>query len=370
MTWPTFRDFDLFLTEPNWVRALEDSFRRDTRVFQSLGIGAAWSNFDETLLGLKAGYLLSGKAEIQDLMDFFDDKKGRWQPFWVPTWQADLVVTAAIDPADTIITVRDVKYSDFWQPNDVTGRFLFFKFPDGSHAVRTVLDAPTSATIRLTSPIGQAVPTDQLDRLLVSFLLFCRFDQDEIEIRFLTDSAAEAALAFRTLPQEGPAATTTTTTTTSSTTTTTSTTEPPCASWGADQLTGGTVSASTEQNGYEADKACDDDETGTRWSTAVGNTSGWWKYDLGSGVTKTVEKVRIKPYPGLLKNFTIQGSNNDTDWDYLLSGQHGNDGDWEDFIFSNNTAYRYYRIYIDDIWLYPTYTIISVYEFEMYECQD
>lgn len=124
--------------------------------------------------------------------------------------------------------------------------------------------------------------------------------------------------------------------------------------YGADILTGGTPSADNELGaGYEADKGCDNNES-TRWTTADLAPPHWWKYDLGSGVTKTVRKLRIITFydanGALMKDFTLQGSNNDSDYTVIYTGQQANNGSWQEYTFANDTAYRYYKINITTHW--------------------
>ncbi len=88
--------------------------------------------------------------------------------------------------------------------------------------------------------------------------------------------------------------------------------------YGPDILTGGTASADSETNGATAN-GCDNNEA-TEWQTNDTDLPHWWKYDLGAGVTKTIRKFRSKIYYALGKDFTIAGSNNDSDWTTLYSG--------------------------------------------------
>lgn len=119
--------------------------------------------------------------------------------------------------------------------------------------------------------------------------------------------------------------------------------------YGSDVCTGGTASASTQANGYEASKAFDDN-LGTGWSSGVNSLPSWIQYDLGSGVTKTVRKLRVQPGGdaiGLgIKDFILQGSNDGSSWTDIYTGLAADSDTWQDFTFSNGTAYRYYRIHI------------------------
>jgi len=56
----------------------------------------------------------------------------------------------------------------------------------------------------LDEPIGRACSSQELPRLLASFLLFCRFDHDEIEVKYVTDMIGETDLSFRTILDEVP----------------------------------------------------------------------------------------------------------------------------------------------------------------------
>ena len=137
--------------------------------------------------------------------------------------------------------------------------------------------------------------------------------------------------------------------------------------YGPDVFTGGTVTTSDENPSYPATYAFDDNEA-TFYNSVNSAFPHWLKYDLGASVTKTARKLRIKPYRdangGGVKNFTLAGSNNDSDWTDIHTDQHADDNAWEDYTFTNATAYRYYRISFADNWRVDQ-TITIVYEIEM-----
>ena len=134
-----------------------------------------------------------------------------------------------------------------------------------------------------------------------------------------------------------------------------------------DLITGGTPSADTENSaGYEADKACDDN-TGTSWASSVTAFPHWWKYDFGVGITKIITRITLLSTNAAspqIKNFTLQGSNNDSSWTTVYTGLTEDNTNVQTFSFSNGSAYRYYMINATDSW-FGGNTIGAITEIEM-----
>lgn len=114
----------------------------------------------------------------------------------------------------------------------------------------------------------------------------------------------------------------------------------------ADLLSGGTASADNVAFGAAAN-ACDG--AADYWSTTDVSYPHWWKYDFGAGVTKRIQRITLHEDATLggwrMKDFILQGSNDDSDWTNIYTGQHANNTDVQTFSFSNANLYRYYRLY-------------------------
>ncbi|MBU0606030.1 MAG: discoidin domain-containing protein [Candidatus Omnitrophica bacterium] len=120
------------------------------------------------------------------------------------------------------------------------------------------------------------------------------------------------------------------------------------ATYGSDFFTGGTPSASSVDLAPAAQAF--DNNAGTYWGTggAANPYPHWVKYDLGVGVAKIARRLTITPYSdvsgGCVGNFTLHGSNDNTNWTLLYTGTHANSGTIENYDFANTVAYRYYKI--------------------------
>lgn len=113
----------------------------------------------------------------------------------------------------------------------------------------------------------------------------------------------------------------------------------------------GTVTQSTQYGTGEAAWMLFDRNSATRWTTTGGNTTGWVRYDFGSGNSKVIKSYKITAYTGVLtrhpKSWTFQGSNDGSTWTTLDT--QTNVATWSAsearmYAISNTTAYRYYRL--------------------------
>ena len=121
-------------------------------------------------------------------------------------------------------------------------------------------------------------------------------------------------------------------------------------SYNSNFCTGGTPTASSAVGGYEASKAFDGDPSGTRWS-ASGGVSQWIKYYTGAGhiATKLYVLGRGSLGDSAFNAWVLEGSNNDSSWTQVASGNGTDTTNWQTFTFSNTVSYTYYRLTINSL---------------------
>jgi len=205
-SFPDYKGFYVFDRTPN----LKDGGQKFFHPYDSLfflGKSYSMSHYIETALGLQANHLAPDKSEIQSILDFFDYQMARLGSFWIPTWQEDLRVTQAFGAGATTLEIESVEFYDYWLGTK-TGMHAVFMWPGEAPIYKEIVDSShpmtDPATITLDEPIGRACSSQELPRLLASFLLFCRFDHDEIEVKYVTDMIGETDLSFRTILDEVP----------------------------------------------------------------------------------------------------------------------------------------------------------------------
>lgn len=198
--------FDVLEIEPNWRDGVDESIRRSWFRLDP-GTGSVWVD-DKS--GTPASdsvfsWFMADRSAVDVFKTFIAARKGAAVPFWFPTWRRDLQPTADINSSSTVFTVANVGYTRFLFASPAR-RYLAFIFPDGSKIYRKVVAAAeTSAgieTLTLDSALG--VLADD-STIIVSYLLLCRLDSDEVKTEFASTSFAEASLQFREIPMEVPA---------------------------------------------------------------------------------------------------------------------------------------------------------------------
>ncbi len=126
-----------------------------------------------------------------------------------------------------------------------------------------------------------------------------------------------------------------------------------------DETGTGVASASHQYNASNTAAAAFDNQTTTSGWGNTRSLPSWLRYDFGAGNAKTVTKYTLYRNSAQQggwnsnnyspKNWNFQGSNDGATWttlDTQTGQQITTNATKSTFLFTNNTAYRYYRIYI------------------------
>jgi hypothetical protein len=188
---PTYDSLDLFLTKP--LYPITEIYNQPFELLSFLGLNYASSHYDKAKFAFPLDFIVVSRADIWSFLEFFDSKRGRYQTFYMPSWNDDIIPTVAIGAADTTLTVEEVYLTDA----EITGRHLFIRLPDGSYVCREITSLPSSTSIQISSAIGTAVSATNLSEMLLSFLYKVRFNVDEILFEYISDEIARTKLHFK-----------------------------------------------------------------------------------------------------------------------------------------------------------------------------
>jgi hypothetical protein len=214
---PTYRGFPVLDVLPDWS---DPSLKLDFRQAKSRLDGGAGPLRDDSpyqrrpRTARRLRYLLETRAEMLAARTFLKTvAQGRRNGFWVPAWTQDLLLAAVADSGDTTIAVTRIGFARFYPVLDSAedarlGRQHLALFPHQEGAgpllvARKITGAATvgeTDVLTIDSGVGHVVSINDL----LSFLLFCRLDEDRVLLQWETFESGVLELSLIDLPRETP----------------------------------------------------------------------------------------------------------------------------------------------------------------------
>lgn len=190
-SFPVYKTFPVLNLDPDWNVVVKQSILHPYELVEYLGKQLASSLRDYSDIGISLKLSIFERESIWDFRGFFNEMRGQWGVFWLPSHQHDIVVTAPFNAADVTLTIQDIEFSIYWASEEV---HLIFYFQDGTEVCRKVELAPTSTSITLDEAIGKDCSSDELAKLKVSFLYFSHLDRDKTLFKYHVPESMETTL--------------------------------------------------------------------------------------------------------------------------------------------------------------------------------
>lgn len=202
--------YDVLEVQPNTGQERDSTYTRLMTIFDSrTGPRKAEDRADVAVVKSSGfNWQLHGRREIEEFRAFLQARKGACVPFWVPTWQHDLVLAADIGAGIAGLKILNMGYTKFmWA--DPARRYLAIFALDGSQrrAYRKIVSSAEGTPHETLTLDGAVIPSGQLlaDQVLVSFLTLVRLAADDPELIWHSRDTAEVTLSFVEVPLEVPA---------------------------------------------------------------------------------------------------------------------------------------------------------------------
>jgi len=148
-----------------------------------------------------------GDAEIAAMRAFLDARKGRAVPFWLPSFQWDLSLAQDVVQNQAIVDIHWVRYvQQMWGTTGARRHLAVWTLSNPAMDFYRISSADDPGdylieTLTLDPPAIRDYPVAQR---ILSFLKFCRLDEDLVEISYPRVGVAEATIRVRELPLEAP----------------------------------------------------------------------------------------------------------------------------------------------------------------------
>lgn len=194
----TYRGYPVWPFRPDWSGAPAWS---PERVLQSVddGIGPPLVH---DLAAVPQGrtamdYLLMTPADVVAFRRALFALAGRWSPAWVPSWNGDARVVAAVANGATSIDIQAPCFAGL--PLPANQRDLRIELRNGTVLYRRITDVTTPSAgverMALDAPIATGFAS--ADVLLISLMTLCVQDADTNLLRYWTREVMECGLVWR-----------------------------------------------------------------------------------------------------------------------------------------------------------------------------
>ena len=138
---------------------------------------------------------------------FLDARRGRAVPFWLPSFQWDLALAEDVSQNQSSATIWWVRYKQqMWGTTAARRHLAIWSLGDATMDYCRIVDAVDVANYQTETLTLDPVAQREYGRsgTVLSFLKFCRLDEDRIEISYPSPQVAEATIRVRELPLEAP----------------------------------------------------------------------------------------------------------------------------------------------------------------------
>jgi hypothetical protein len=198
--------FDVLELSPNWESTLKRSYKRSlVTIDPKVGPIAVIDKGGSAIVGQDFPWWIDGHANVTTFRAFILRRLGQLNPFWIPTWDQDLVLAADVGSADGGILIQSEFYSRFLFSSPAR-RFVAFIPIDGSGNVYRRITAAVdngngTETLTLDSATGKIFAKGAT---MISFLTLARLASDKVEIKWNSSEHAESVLSLQEVPRETP----------------------------------------------------------------------------------------------------------------------------------------------------------------------
>jgi len=141
-----------------------------------------------------------GRQDRATIWQFFHDRRGRWQRFWLPSFKDELKLSADVGASDTTLQLKNL--SDFSARFNLGGdlRRAIFIVSGSQWWIRQVINLSGGTNrVSIDSAVGSPLFASST---LVGLLSLVQFATDDIEIECQSPLVATASLTFTELEHE------------------------------------------------------------------------------------------------------------------------------------------------------------------------
>ena len=197
----SYRGADVLLRQPNRIDDITAEYQRLVDVFDNdTGVPVVTDVPNRPFVVRSFQFLLQVRADVAAMRAWLAARAGRQVPFWMPTWERNVEVTAPVAIDALAVTIVAQGFATYFQ--GLPGRQdIALLHRDGTWFFRhiTAFEYVDGVVERIVIDEALGRACQPKDFALVCFLELARLESDAVELYFETDSLAQVNLAIRSV---------------------------------------------------------------------------------------------------------------------------------------------------------------------------
>lgn len=198
-----YRAEPVFFDKPNWASDMSDEFERQLEILDyQTGARFIEDESNREKWFLTASWPLTSKAKRATFRRWLYARAGQYNGVWLPTHNADLIVTDTINSVDTVINIQYCGYALYGA--QAIGRRDIAIFANNVVYMRRITGSAEISNNReqlsINQSLGVTLQPSQVTR--ISFLKYARLAADRVEISHHTCAVAECKLTFASIDDD------------------------------------------------------------------------------------------------------------------------------------------------------------------------
>lgn len=189
-----YNEQPILLQRPNWAESVSMDIE-DYREVIDYGTGPSdeyyFNQFGK--ITLEYVYTAMNRSDVDDLIAFFCDRRGRQKPFWAYSHQRDFGLLSMAPENSTNLQVEG-DYSDFDEDRVHAG--VMVTWPDGARQLNSIAGTSDGYVT-----VSDGWLRDVTEECVISWAYYCCFASDNLEIEWVTDSVAEVSIGLVAIPE-------------------------------------------------------------------------------------------------------------------------------------------------------------------------
>lgn len=147
------------------------------------------------------------KESISNMIRFFKRVQGRYKSFYAPTWVNDIEIYNDLVSSNNFVYTEWAKISDFYLSNNRSKKLVIFTkdwqsfiFDIMTYTYEDVDEETRYGKIIFTTNIGFNLRKERI--LMASYLNLVRFDSDELQLNYESNTVANTTLVMKEVDDE------------------------------------------------------------------------------------------------------------------------------------------------------------------------